>query len=111
MTRIAENRHLGDVFEALFAAHGPGLHLAPATHFVRHGRAVTFATVVKSGRRRGQNVIGYRLLEETARSVPSAACGSTRQARPRVLRDRVLGHRAGSGTRAPRRPARPGAAR
>ncbi|MFJ6722945.1 NAD-binding lipoprotein [Streptomyces sp. NPDC091259] len=66
MTQIAENRALADVFETLFAAHGPGLHLAPATQFVRGGRPVTFATVVESGRRRGQCVIGYRLQEDSA---------------------------------------------
>ncbi|MEU7064501.1 NAD-binding lipoprotein [Streptomyces sp. NPDC046161] len=66
MTQIAENRHLAEVFELLFAADGPGLHLAPAAHFVRLGRSVAFATVVESGRRRGLCVIGYRLHGDSA---------------------------------------------
>lgn len=63
MTQIAENRHLADVFDGLFSADGDCLHLKPATHYVRPGRLVTFATVVESGRRQGHCVIGYRLHE------------------------------------------------
>ncbi|MEV0413541.1 NAD-binding lipoprotein [Streptomyces sp. NPDC050448] len=66
MTQIAENRHLADVFDSLFSAGGDSLHLKPATHYVLPGRAVTFATVVESGRRQGHCVIGYRLHEDGA---------------------------------------------
>ncbi|MFE2140523.1 NAD-binding lipoprotein [Streptomyces sp. NPDC059456] len=61
MTQIAENRHLADVFDALFSAEGDSLHLKPATHYVLPGREVAFATVVESGRRQGHCVLGYRL--------------------------------------------------
>ncbi|MFB6812226.1 NAD-binding lipoprotein [Streptomyces sp. NPDC056387] len=61
MTQIAENRHLADVFDALFSAEGDSLHLKPASHYVLPGREVTFATVVESGRRQGHSVLGYRL--------------------------------------------------
>jgi Trk K+ transport system NAD-binding subunit len=61
MTQIAENRHLADVFDLLFAAGGDALHLRPAERYVRTGRPVTFATVVESGRRQGHCVIGYRI--------------------------------------------------
>ncbi|MGW6407622.1 CASTOR/POLLUX-related putative ion channel [Streptomyces vinaceus] len=64
MTQIAENRHLADVFDALFSAEGDSLHLKPAPHYVLPGQEVTFATVVESGRRQGHCVLGYRLYGE-----------------------------------------------
>ncbi|MFF0218559.1 CASTOR/POLLUX-related putative ion channel [Streptomyces vinaceus] len=70
MTQIAENRHLADVFDALFSAEGDSLHLKPAPHYVLPGREVTFATVVESGRRQGHCVLGYRLHGE-AREGPA----------------------------------------
>ncbi|MFF3649344.1 NAD-binding lipoprotein [Streptomyces sp. NPDC002181] len=70
MTQIAENRHLADVFDALFSAEGDSLHLKPAPHYVLPGREVTFATVVESGRRQGHCVLGYRLYGE-AREGPA----------------------------------------
>ncbi|MFE5536056.1 NAD-binding lipoprotein [Streptomyces sp. NPDC056492] len=84
MTQIAENRHLADVFDALFSAEGDSLHLKPATHYVLPGREVTFATVVESGRRQGHCVLGYRLHRE-ARHGPAYGVRVNPDKRERVL--------------------------
>ncbi|MFF0000182.1 CASTOR/POLLUX-related putative ion channel [Streptomyces avermitilis] len=66
MTQIAENRHLATLFDDLFTAHGNGIHLKPATDYVRSGHEATFATVVESARRRRHCAIGYRLASGAA---------------------------------------------
>ncbi|MFV0131192.1 hypothetical protein ACLGI4_26385 [Streptomyces sp. HMX112] len=61
MTRIAENRHLADLFPRLCTPEGSEIHLKPASDYVLPGREVTFATVVESARCQGQCAIGYRV--------------------------------------------------
>ncbi|MET9804706.1 NAD-binding lipoprotein [Streptomyces sp. NPDC006368] len=64
MTQISENRHLVALYDELFTAEGSEIHLKPATDYVVTDRAVTFATVVESARRRHECAIGYRLQNE-----------------------------------------------
>ncbi|MFD8205093.1 NAD-binding lipoprotein [Streptomyces sp. NPDC059695] len=60
MTQISQNPHLAAVFEELLAPGGNSLHLRPAAHYVRTGRAASFASVAASAARRGACAIGYR---------------------------------------------------
>ncbi|MFJ6577404.1 NAD-binding lipoprotein [Streptomyces sp. NPDC091368] len=60
MTQISQNPHLGAVFEELLAPGGNSLHLRPAAHYVRTGRAASFASVAASAARQGACAIGYR---------------------------------------------------
>ncbi|MFG2985105.1 NAD-binding lipoprotein [Streptomyces sp. NPDC048258] len=66
MTQISESRYLADVFAELFDAEGHEFYLRPAADYVRAGRAVSFATVVESARRRRECAVGYRLRGQTA---------------------------------------------
>ncbi|HEX8298630.1 MAG TPA: hypothetical protein VF594_05655, partial [Rubricoccaceae bacterium] len=60
LSQVAENRHLGAVFDDLFDPAGSEIYLKPASDYVEAGRPVTFYTVVEAARRRGQTAIGYR---------------------------------------------------
>ncbi|WP_426402977.1 CASTOR/POLLUX-related putative ion channel [Streptomyces sp. R-07] len=60
MTQISQNPHLTAVFEELLGADGNTLHLHPADHYVRTGRATSFASVAASAARQGACAIGYR---------------------------------------------------
>ncbi|GGU94165.1 lipoprotein [Streptomyces litmocidini] len=60
MTQISQNPPLAAVFEELLAPDGNTLHLRPAAHYVRTGRATSFATVAESAARQGVCAIGYR---------------------------------------------------
>ncbi|MFF7776757.1 NAD-binding lipoprotein [Streptomyces tanashiensis] len=60
MTQISQNPHLTAVFEELLAPDGNSLHLRPAAHYVRTGRAASFASVAASAARQGACAIGYR---------------------------------------------------
>ncbi|MFI5758628.1 NAD-binding lipoprotein [Streptomyces sp. NPDC051569] len=66
MTQISQNRHLADLFDALFTADGSEIYLKPATDYVLPGRSVTYATVVESARRQHHCAIGYRLHTQAA---------------------------------------------
>ncbi|WP_405488028.1 CASTOR/POLLUX-related putative ion channel [Streptomyces sp. NBC_00096] len=66
MTQISESPYLAAVFEELFDAEGHEFHLKPATHYVRAGHEVSFATAVEAARRRGECAVGYRLRARSA---------------------------------------------
>ncbi|WP_433351657.1 CASTOR/POLLUX-related putative ion channel [Microtetraspora malaysiensis] len=60
LTQLAENRNLYAVFADLFDPAGSEVYLKPAEDYVRPGAEANFATVIESGRRRGEVAIGYR---------------------------------------------------
>jgi K+/H+ antiporter YhaU regulatory subunit KhtT len=60
VSQVAENAHLIGVFDELLGAAGHGLHVKPATDYVRPCE-VTFATVCGAALRRDEIAIGYRL--------------------------------------------------
>ncbi|QYC41065.1 TrkA-N domain protein [Nonomuraea coxensis DSM 45129] len=60
LAQLAENRHLAEVFGALFDSHGSEIYLRPASSYVRTGTQVTFSTVIEAARRRGESAVGYR---------------------------------------------------
>jgi voltage-gated potassium channel Kch len=64
LSQVAENKRANAVFADLFDAEGSEVYLRPASDYVLTGRPVTVATVVESGRRRDEVVIGYRLRSE-----------------------------------------------
>jgi ion channel POLLUX/CASTOR len=70
LTQLSENRHLSAVFGQLFDSEGSEIYLRPAEAYVALGKAIDFATVIESARRRGETAIGYRLSEE-AQEAPS----------------------------------------
>jgi Trk K+ transport system NAD-binding subunit len=58
LTQVAENRHLGPVFDQLFQAHGSEVYLRPVELYVQPGQ-VTFATLIEAAIRRAETAIGY----------------------------------------------------
>ncbi|MFD4576114.1 NAD-binding lipoprotein [Streptomyces sp. NPDC058417] len=60
MAQVAQDGRLAPVFDELFGVGGGTLRLRPCGHYVRPGRAVSFAAVVAAARARGQCAIGYR---------------------------------------------------
>lgn len=63
LTQIAENPELATVFNELFTAEGNEIYLRPANLYVKNGAEVNYATIVVSGQRRGEVVIGLRYLK------------------------------------------------
>jgi ion channel POLLUX/CASTOR len=61
LSQLSENKALHAVFTDIFDSEGSEIYLRPAGDYVDTGRAVTFATVVEAGRRRGEVAIGYRV--------------------------------------------------
>jgi ion channel POLLUX/CASTOR len=61
LTQLAENRHLGRVFDVLLAHHGPDIYLEPVENYLALGTPTTFATAIEAARRIGETALGYRL--------------------------------------------------
>jgi ion channel POLLUX/CASTOR len=66
MTQISENRHLADVFAALFSPEGSEIYLRPAQDYIQLEQGVNFYTVVESARRRNEVAIGYRRHDQAS---------------------------------------------
>ncbi len=64
MSQLAENPELRPIFDDMFDEEGSEIYLRPAADYVTTGEPVDFYTVVESARRRGQIVLGYRLLSQ-----------------------------------------------
>ncbi|MFJ6728794.1 NAD-binding lipoprotein [Streptomyces sp. NPDC091281] len=60
MAQVSQDGRLAPVFDELFGVGGGTLRLRPCGHYVRPGRAVSFAAVVAAARARGECAIGYR---------------------------------------------------
>ncbi len=60
--QVAESKNLNAVFEDVFDPEGSEIYLKPATHYIKPGEKVTYATVVESARRKGELALGYRIV-------------------------------------------------
>jgi hypothetical protein len=80
MAQVAENPRLNAVFDDLFDPDGSEIYLRPASDYVEPGTEVTFATIVESGRRRGEVAIGYRVVSSRGHGVRINPPKSTRVA-------------------------------
>jgi voltage-gated potassium channel Kch len=78
MAQVAENPRLNAVFGDLFDPEGSEIYLRPAPEYVEAGTEVTFATIVESGRRRGEVAIGYRVVSAGGNGVRINPPKSTR---------------------------------
>lgn len=58
LTQVAENRHLGGVFQQLFKAEGSEIYLRPVGLYVV-AEPVSFATLIEAASRRGETAVGY----------------------------------------------------
>jgi Trk K+ transport system NAD-binding subunit len=65
LAQISENRSLALVFDELLKADGSEVYLRPVSDYVRADGELSFATIVASGRRRNETVIGYRFVESS----------------------------------------------
>jgi hypothetical protein len=65
LSQISENRELHTIFQDLFDATGPEIHLKPVTDYVTIGAPVNFYAVTESARRRNEIALGYRLIGRT----------------------------------------------
>ncbi len=61
MAQIAENKLLNQIFQELFDPEGAEIYLKPVTNYIITGESVNFYTIVESGNRQGESVIGYRI--------------------------------------------------
>ena len=64
MAQLSENANLLDVFTDIFDPEGAEIYLKPAGDYVVTGRPVNFYTVTEAASRRGETVLGYRLISE-----------------------------------------------
>jgi voltage-gated potassium channel Kch len=64
LAQLAENRHLGAVFDELLAQEGNEIYLKPAPSYVQPGVEVDFYTVVEAAARRGEVALGYRRMSD-----------------------------------------------
>ena len=67
LAQIAENKHLGAVFDQLLAAEGADIYLRRAADYVTLSRSMTFSTVVEAARRRSEVALGYRRASKSDR--------------------------------------------
>lgn len=58
--QISENPDLADVLGDILDAEGSEVYLRPASHYLRLGVKVNFATIVEAAGRRGETAIGFR---------------------------------------------------
>jgi len=65
MSQLSEDPDLYDIFMTLYDPNGAEIYLKPVSDYVVTGEPVNFYTVVEAARRRGETVIGYRLLAES----------------------------------------------
>jgi hypothetical protein len=64
MSQVSENKDLMRVFEYLFDSEGSEIYLKPVTDYVRAGVEVNFYTLLASAKRKGQTVLGYRIVQD-----------------------------------------------
>lgn len=64
MSQVSENKDLMRVFEYLFDSEGSEIYLKPATDYVKPGVEVNFYTLLASAKRKGQVVLGYRIVKD-----------------------------------------------
>ena len=65
LAQVAENADLAAVFADLFDPEGAEIYLRPADDYLVDDREVEVRTLVEVGRRRGEVVVGYRLMAES----------------------------------------------
>ena len=58
--QISENPELADVLGDILDAEGSEVYLRPASHYLKLGEKVNFATIVEAAGRRGETAIGFR---------------------------------------------------
>ena len=63
--QISENPDLAGVLGDILDADGSEIYLRPASHYLRLGSPVTFATVVAAAGRRGETALGFRVGAES----------------------------------------------
>jgi voltage-gated potassium channel Kch len=61
LTQVSENKHLNAVFADVFDPEGSEIYLKPVERYVKTDIPVNFATVVESGRRKGELAIGWSI--------------------------------------------------
>lgn len=64
MSQVSENKDLMRVFDYLFDSEGSEIYLKPVTDYVKTGVEVNFYTLLASARRKGQVVLGYRIVAD-----------------------------------------------
>lgn len=64
MSQVSENKDLMRVFDYLFDSEGSEIYLKPVTDYVKTGVEVNFYTLLASAKRKGQVVLGYRLVKD-----------------------------------------------
>ncbi len=64
MSQVSENKDLMRVFEYLFDSEGSEIYLKPVTDYVKSGVEVNFYTLLASAQRKGQVVLGYRIVAD-----------------------------------------------
>jgi Trk K+ transport system NAD-binding subunit len=64
ISQISVNKHLGSVFNELFAAGGERISMLPVENFILTGVPVSFDSVIASVSKSGKSAIGYRLEAE-----------------------------------------------
>jgi len=64
MSQVSENKDLMRVFDYLFDSEGSEIYLKPVTDYVKTGVEVNFYTLLASAKRKGQVVLGYRIVKD-----------------------------------------------
>jgi len=64
MSQVSENKDLMRVFDYLFDSEGSEIYLKPVTDYVKTGVPVNFYTLLESAKRKGQVVLGYRIVKD-----------------------------------------------
>ncbi len=65
MSQLSENSNLMGVFTDMFDPEGAEIYLKPIGEYVKTGQPVNFYTITEAARRRGETVIGYRIMSES----------------------------------------------
>ena len=61
LTQISENEHLHDLLLEIFSAEGAEIYFKPITDYLEIDSKLNFKTLVKSGIKKGESVIGYKI--------------------------------------------------
>ena len=64
LSQISEALHLGAVFQDLFDPEGVETYLKPVGDYIEVGQEVNFYTILEAASRRGETVLGYRILAD-----------------------------------------------
>jgi len=61
LTQISENEHLHDLLLEIFSAEGAEIYFKPITDYLEIDSKLNFKTLVKSGIKKRESVIGYKI--------------------------------------------------